>query len=356
MSCYTRTRLTENPEFVQLQERCTQFMETQRRNLFHTFAEFQEVDKRLGVMTEHLDNQIAQYKGVVRSVDNSVTVAREYLSAISEQMAALKRDSVRLRESSRALLQASEDKLEVGLNSAECMTEAMAILQEATLRAHETIQHAPESLNKCFKKVEDRLADLMRVHSVTEEKGRDLDQTWQQVLQMHTDLAQTRDEWQQIHAQLAQVQQSISSRIGSLTLVAESMDVSRAATYALLDALQDRKFDLIAYERTSDGIEAFLEDEELRKVAFRFTTDPDLTERILLELNVSDFAVDEMEESCEEITEQLLDVLAETGIMEKTRTERPHRDNFGKASVRVGMGREKESTKDNRLKQVKELE
>ena len=353
MSCYTTSRVTQNPEYTQLRQRCAHYVEKQRTGLTETFSDCQRIDRRLENMSQRLNQQIAHYEGVIHRVEQDVSGAREHLVEVREQMTVLRQVCLRIRESSRTLLQTSRQSLDIGIEKTECMSGELSSLLEATSRAREAIAEVPQSLGQCFKTVEDKLAELMRLHGKSEDESRNLGKTWEQVADMHNNLVKTRDEWQEIHSQLEGVQQSISSRIGSITLVTDSMEMSHAAAYALLEALQERKFALVAYERTSDGVEAFLEDIESRKVAFRVTSDTDVAQRVLLELNVSDFEGDDVSVSCEDIKEELLDVISETGILEDTRTYRPHRNNFSGTKMKVKLERERLSaskSKDRRLK------
>lgn len=188
-----------------------------------------------------------------------------------------------------------------------------------------------------------KIADIMEGIQAQKDHGEQLDRqigiTWDQFQDILTNFSNAREQWTRISSDIQKDYAKFNENIFNLGLMVESIEHSAEATYAIVRTLTDENFRLAAYQRTENGIEAFLKDQDDRMIALQIRPDKDIGESILLDLDLSGFDPEKTYKGCDRKIGEVLEKLTDIGVLFRRKTEHPHKRGRGEGKVLESFAR-----------------
>jgi len=265
-----------------------------------------------------LSEQLADLPAVVHELQASTTALDERLGIIEQQrtqIEALGRQylaaSIQTTEQTAATLRESREQL--GRLESE-ISQSMAEVRE--LGVH---------LADCFDRVDDVLESLDSERERGTTTATTLNRTWDDVQLTHQKMAAARSEWMRIQGHIGATATRLDERLSSMSMMLDSLEASGTAVYDILQTLMEDDFALVAYQRTADGIEAFLKDGEDRMIAVQLRPRAEAADRLLLELDLKNFEPAGEHEECDRESDDILDRLRDVGMVHQCSMGHPDR-------------------------------
>lgn len=219
------------------------------------------------------------------------------------------------------LSRAKQSAADLRASESQAQLQSMAGRLTASMRATE---HLGDSVSRYLDRASRIIAEITRQQEKGAATGRRVEQSWDALQQAMLRFSDARQRWQQVQAQVAADHLRMQTDLSQVQLMLDALSQSEAATYAVFQTMLEQDFKVVAYARTNDGVEAFLEDENQRMIALQIRRQADEGDRILLDLDLSGFDIEGENRACDAARDRLLQRLMDKGVLTGTRVSHPH--------------------------------
>ena len=299
-----------------------------------------------------LAGELAAASQRIAALDPSMVELRASAQELGAQVAAVEARQSQLERQTRVVLEEAESGNARGMERLAQSRLGLSELQSGVTRDLERTREIARRLEEHFERAETLLSQVAAQRDEGSRIGEGVDRSWDQLQEEHRRFAEARDSWSAIRADLEAADSRTRESFRHMDLLLDALGDASMATYGVIKALAEEGFTTVAYQRSAHGIEAFLRDQDNRLIALQVRPSGEEADKLLLELDLSEFDLEGGNRQCGRCADDILDRLADAGILSGTERQHPHRQDPFEGRLHEASFRRDETHRSQRARDL----